>query len=126
MVRQRKTKTAATVSTGPHDEIPEDEQWRLINESGVLKQLQTTSLDQTNTVDDSDFSLAEEIFDAAIYIIPISFLLLLMEILIHLQYGKHPSLNALTDRMLPGVPIISICVFYTTRHKKRKENDLSA
>jgi len=111
MARIRKNRdTKAEHFEGSHrttdttTDIPEDEQWRLINESGVLNKV--------NSAYDGEVPLAEEIFNAITIIIPISFLLLLMEILIHFQYGKHPSLHALVDRMLSGVPILSIFIFY--------------
>ena len=59
-------------------EIPEDEQWRLIDQSGILKQAQTEDNDSDND-DDEDSSLPDEIFNAVLYIIPFSFLLLMME-----------------------------------------------
>ncbi|KAG6918933.1 hypothetical protein DXG01_010588 [Tephrocybe rancida] len=105
MARQRKTKQSDSdiglVDPTETAEISEQEQWRLINESGVLKKLESKP-----RVDDAeeDAALAEEIFNAIIIIIPISFLLLLMEILIHFQYGKHPTLKTMVDRMVSGVP----------------------
>ncbi|KAH0587474.1 hypothetical protein H2248_006257 [Termitomyces sp. 'cryptogamus'] len=120
-------------------DIPEEEQWRLINKSGVLKKLKTAPeprMEDMKTLD----PLAEEILNATLYIIPISFLLLLMEMcvfivvlsqlliamssLIHFQYGKHPTLNTLVDRMVPGVPIISLFVFYTTRYKSYRKTQV--
>ncbi|KAH0587475.1 hypothetical protein H2248_006257 [Termitomyces sp. 'cryptogamus'] len=110
-------------------DIPEEEQWRLINKSGVLKKLKTAPeprMEDMKTLD----PLAEEILNATLYIIPISFLLLLMEMcvfivvlsqlliamssLIHFQYGKHPTLNTLVDRMVPGVP--STLLFLTWQY----------
>ncbi|KAG6855114.1 hypothetical protein C0991_006043 [Blastosporella zonata] len=102
MARQRKAKQSDKDIDEPHLEtavIPEQEQWRLINESGVLNKIKTRAEE-----DESDAPLAEEIFDAIVIIIPISFLLLLMEILIHFQFGKHPTLKTMVDRMVSGVP----------------------
>ncbi|KAG6857352.1 hypothetical protein H0H87_005655 [Tephrocybe sp. NHM501043] len=101
MVRQRKNQQSDKRLIDPSSEvpdIPEKEQWRLIKESGVLNKLKTIPSEMEDT------PVAEEIFNAVIIIIPISFLLLLMEILIHFQYGKHPTLKTLVDRMVSGVP----------------------
>jgi hypothetical protein len=80
MARNRKTKHSKAEhsedSTGTTD-IPEDEQWRLINESGILHKVDSVS--QTNDQEKDSIPLAEEIFNAVTMIIPISFLLLLME-----------------------------------------------
>jgi len=48
----------------------------------------------------------------------------LMEIMIHYQYGQHPTLRALVDRMVPSVPILSLFVFYTTRYKEHRRTQL--
>jgi hypothetical protein len=77
-------------------------------------------------IDEETTPLADEIFNAVLLIVPFSFLLLMMEMfvsflsgeptltetpwqssLIHFQYGKRPSLQALVDRMAPGIP--SMC-----------------
>jgi len=71
-----------------------------------------------STKEEEDFSLCDEIFNAVMIIIPFSSLLLLMEILIHHQYGKTASFDIIMDRMLPGVPILSLFIFYTNRHKQ--------
>jgi len=61
--------------------------------------------------------LGDEIFNAMLLIIPFSGILLLMEILIRQQYGKETPMEVVLDRMVPGVPILSLFIFYTTRYK---------
>ncbi|KDR83834.1 hypothetical protein GALMADRAFT_236245 [Galerina marginata CBS 339.88] len=68
--------------------------------------------------------LSDELFNSVLLIIPFSSLLLLMEILIRHQYGKEASLDAIMDRMTPGVPILSIFIFYTTRYKQDRKMQL--
>ncbi|KAJ6539261.1 hypothetical protein B0H19DRAFT_1178078, partial [Mycena capillaripes] len=91
-------------------DIPPEEQWRLINESGVLRKVDSPA--------ESESPLGEEIFNALLLITPCSFLLLLMEILIYNQYGQEVNLKTLMDRMIEGVPILSIFIFYTSRYKR--------
>ncbi|KAJ7047455.1 hypothetical protein C8F04DRAFT_1058886 [Mycena alexandri] len=98
------TKSSASI------DIPQDEQWRLINESGVLRKV--------DTVDSPELPLSEEIFNAVLLITPCSFLLVLMEILIYNQYGQEVNLKTVADRMISGIPILSIFIFYTSRYKK--------
>jgi len=105
----------------PLIDITEDEQWRLINQSGILQNpalVQESRVESTEDVEEEEISLCDEIFNAVMLIIPFSSLLLLMEILIHQQYGKSASLEVLMDRMLSGVPILSLFIFYTNRHKR--------
>ena len=105
--------------------LSEEEQWRLINESGVLERLSRTGHDDSKFTEvETRSPLPDEIFNATLLIIPFSFLLLMFEMcvisrslehrradmtydpprLIHHQYAKQPSLRDLIDRMAPGVP----------------------
>lgn len=97
MTKQRKTKQPASNkepmlkpsdiqsngSQKPLIEISEEEQWRLINESGVLKNIprpiQTAQAGPADDGQQDSPSLGEEILDTILYTIPFSFLLLMME-----------------------------------------------
>ncbi|KAF8915960.1 hypothetical protein CPB85DRAFT_389537 [Mucidula mucida] len=128
MVKKRKQQKPESPAPSEGLDIPEDEQWRLIQESGVLNQIPLEKPPGGSTafhpppadVQDEDSSLSDEIFNAILYIIPFSFCLLMMEILIHHQYGKQPGLKVLVDRMVSGVPIMSIFIFYTMRYKNHR------
>ncbi|KAK7061648.1 hypothetical protein R3P38DRAFT_2830722 [Favolaschia claudopus] len=115
MPPRQTTKTSKKSAKMVEDEIPESEQWRLINESGILK---TAALNEPASSEHPELSLAEEIFDATLLIIPCSFLLLLMQILIMNQYGQDANLKVLIGRMVEGLPILSLFIFFTTRHKR--------
>lgn len=88
MARNRKG-NAKAVSNSENKEpllnIPESEQWRIIRESGILKQVpkeDSTSNNAQNRADEESEGLspfAEEMFNAIMLIIPMSFMLLLME-----------------------------------------------
>jgi len=54
-------------------------------------------------------------------IIPFCFLLLIMEILAFQQYHRPATFDELRDKMITGVPILSIFIFYTNRYKRRRE-----
>ncbi|KAI0676827.1 hypothetical protein C8Q78DRAFT_1073603 [Trametes maxima] len=123
--RARQHAAAAAASKSTAVDIPEEEQWRIIKESGILDQLPSENKEKQGVSEDEDEDyeispLADEIFRALYLVIPMSFMLLLMEILVHYQYGRKPPFDALRDRMLPGVPIIAIFVFYTNRYKDDK------
>ncbi|KAI0637774.1 hypothetical protein C8Q77DRAFT_388114 [Trametes polyzona] len=123
--RARQQTAATSTSKSTAVDIPEEEQWRIIKESGILKQVAPEGRRGGTQEDDEDGDyeispLADEVFRALYLAIPMSFLLLLMEILVHNQYGRHASLAALRDRMLPGVPIIFVFVFYSNRYKADK------
>ena len=60
-----------------HLEISEEDQWRLINDTGILKQ----PISRPTRAEDEEesTSLGDEIFNSVTLIIPFSFLLLMME-----------------------------------------------
>ena len=80
-----KKRVKATSSTSSNLDIPEDEQWRLINESGILKTASEAAMPVPLAQTSKTVSLAEEVADAFLYITPFSFLLLMMEMYIYLS-----------------------------------------
>lgn len=85
MVKKRTSAkpTAAEATTHePLVELSEEEQWRLINQSGILKQVpkpaSTDAAGAKLAVDEPE-TAGDEIFNALLLIIPFSFILLLME-----------------------------------------------
>ncbi|CAA7259681.1 unnamed protein product [Cyclocybe aegerita] len=101
----------------PLIEISEEEQWRIINQTRILESSELQAHVSSSELPEG-LSLSDEIFNAILLIIPFSSLLLLMEILIRHQYGKTASLEVILDRMLPGVPVLSVFIFYTIRYKR--------
>lgn len=82
MSRNRKTKSNAGPAgeTPKHLEISEEEQWRIINETGILNKV-PRPLTKISTDDDEELisPLAEEIFNSVTLIMPFTFLLILFE-----------------------------------------------
>ncbi|KAH6914991.1 hypothetical protein BKA70DRAFT_1557333 [Coprinopsis sp. MPI-PUGE-AT-0042] len=110
----------AASSSKPLIELDEAEQMRLIEQSGILERMKKVEVERE--IDGMEYveeriPLAEEILNAVIYIIPTSFLLLMMEILVHQQYQQATSIPVIVERMVSGIPIISLFVFYTLRYK---------
>jgi len=110
-------------------QISEEEQLRLIEQTGILKEIipvsgqgheASSTSPRANVDEDEDYPLTEEIFAATTLLIPMSFLLLMMYILIHFQYGQQPSWDVITNRMLSSVPILAIFIFYTNRYKHNR------
>jgi len=63
----------------PLIEIPEDEQWRLIKQTGILSSASLDTAPTTNPASNEVMSLSDEIFNSILLIIPFSSILLLME-----------------------------------------------
>lgn len=80
MAKRKATKKPDDVHSSPLIEISEEEQRRLIDESGILQRALRAENIQKVEPDSSDaYPLAEEIFNDIIYLVPISFCLLMME-----------------------------------------------
>lgn len=123
MAKQRKSKPQKQ-SPSKVEEIPEDEQWKIIEKSGVLKNIPRSaqpapSKEQTEEeVDEDLFSpICNEIFNAILFIIPFSSLYIMMDILAHRQYGHTLTGSELLENLLYGIPALSIFIFYTIRYK---------
>ncbi|KAI0069089.1 hypothetical protein BV25DRAFT_1986615 [Artomyces pyxidatus] len=138
MAKNRKPKASAQAEKPtPLIHISEEEQWRIIQETGILKtasELPPSAVRprqaEPNDADEPIFSpFAEELFATTALLIPISFLLLMMYILIHFQYGQHPDYRVITERMLSGVPILAVFIFYSkypspNRYKRERWDQL--
>jgi hypothetical protein len=86
MARKRQTDKNQSQDT-PDLQISNEEQWRLIEQSGVLKKVPTSDHQPTSSStpqankeneEEEEYPLAEEVFAATTLLIPVSFLLLLM------------------------------------------------
>jgi hypothetical protein len=86
MARKRQTDKNQRPNT-PGLQISNEEQWRLIEQSGILKKVPTSDHEPTSSStpqadqgndDEEEYPLAEEIFAATTLLIPMSFLLLMM------------------------------------------------
>ncbi|OAX43888.1 hypothetical protein K503DRAFT_846906 [Rhizopogon vinicolor AM-OR11-026] len=123
------TRNRQTTQTIPEQEplveISEDEQWRLIQETGVLRKISGTQKPEETIDNGEPLPLAEEIFNAVVLIMPFTFFLIMMDILIHQQYAQPTTFGDIAHRLLTNVPILSIFVFYTTRHKSNPRMQLA-
>lgn len=77
MARNRIKKNPQSQDMSSTIEIPEDEQLRLIKESGIMGKVASIPKPEPHEEDITPF--AEEMFGAIVLIIPFCFLLLLME-----------------------------------------------
>ncbi|KAF7966791.1 hypothetical protein HWV62_36995 [Athelia sp. TMB] len=103
MPRNRKSKENTPQDAQSGIEISEEEQWRLINETGILKQpIPRPSAEDVEK--EQDQTLADEIFSAITLIIPFTFCLLLFEMFVATQLNSH-VLSLLTTKKLDTFPV---------------------
>ncbi|KAI5124841.1 hypothetical protein M0805_007275 [Coniferiporia weirii] len=135
MAKQRKQKNrpASGNPLSKSEEIPGDEQWRIIEQSGVLKNIplnkspsaglpSASTLDKAEVADDEDFfsPLCNEIFNTVLLAIPFSSLYIMMDVLTHRQYAQMITTWSIIENALWGVPLLFLFIFYTTRHKAER------
>jgi len=127
----KRTAAAATAEETPQAnvvEIPEDEQWRIVEETGILKSIPmarptphaspAAAPQEADDDDEASFSpLCTEIFNAILLIIPFSSLYVMMDILAHRQYGQHFTTLGILEGASSRIFLLSLFVFFTTRHK---------
>jgi len=114
MARKNAKSTKKSPSNQP--EISEEEQWRIINETGLLKQMKT-SPPTAQVQEQVETPFAEEILNAMLLIAPFTFLLVMMDVVVHQQYAQKADLKVIVERLVSALPILSIFIYYTNKHK---------
>lgn len=81
MAKKRQTTQPAqpTPVQKPLVEISEDEQWRLIEQTGVLRKISDTRKPVETADNVEPLPLADEIFNAIVFIMPLTFFLIMMD-----------------------------------------------
>ena len=91
MAKKRNQARAQQPEGRDSETIPEEEQWRIIEQSGVLKNIPRKPSPQPpqRTIDDSEveygISFCDELFNAALLVIPFSSLYIMMDMYVFLQ-----------------------------------------
>lgn len=84
--REKTSQSTKEETQKPLVDISEEEQWRLINETGILKKIPRTEqktnsdgMGKENDKDEEDIGVGEDILNTIFYLVPFSFLLTMME-----------------------------------------------
>ncbi|KAG8828600.1 hypothetical protein FRC17_007477 [Serendipita sp. 399] len=109
MSRKRKTTgSKKDAQIEPEEIIPEDEQLRIIQESGIMKitteNQEVTSPSEDRQDDAANPTFLDEILDTVILLIPFSFLYIGMDIMIKQQYAQHPNFKEEVGQYLSAIP----------------------
>ncbi|KAF9913875.1 hypothetical protein BX616_009406 [Lobosporangium transversale] len=117
------------------DDIPEPEKWRLITESGILDQVKASDERRTAAGSDSrsrrqngvlghrhgDTEVQPDyIFEGIFFSIPTTCLFIVMDILVHRQYGETYSGPDALRKVIKIFPAILIMVYFSNKHKAHK------
>jgi len=98
-------------------EIPEEEQWRIVNDTGILNKIPTAQDTPDLEHEPNPERPDDELFQCLVYLIPFSSLYALMDILVHQQYRQELTFTGEIRRLIEAVPILAFFIFYTNRHK---------
>ncbi|KAF9912963.1 hypothetical protein EC991_007577 [Linnemannia zychae] len=103
------------------DDIPEPEKWKIITESGIIDQVQAhekrTKRRQREAQDDSD---RDYIFEGIFFSIPTACLFIVMDVLVHRQFGETYGGNDIVRKLIKVFPAILIMVYFSNKTKNSK------
>ncbi|KAF9434770.1 hypothetical protein BGZ76_007431 [Entomortierella beljakovae] len=101
------------------DDIPDPEKWRIINESGIMEQVgaRERRLKRNEEVAEED---RDYIFEGVFFSIPTTCLFIVMDILVHRQYGETYTGPEVVKKALKVFPAILIMVYYSNKFKLSK------
>ncbi|KAF9124346.1 hypothetical protein BGW39_008285 [Mortierella sp. 14UC] len=103
------------------DDIPEPEKWKIITESGIIDQVQAhekrTKRRQRGAQDDSD---RDYIFEGIFFSIPTACLFIVMDVLVHRQFGETYGGNDIFSKLIKVFPAILIMVYFSNKTKNSK------
>ncbi|KAG0245862.1 hypothetical protein B0O80DRAFT_495851 [Mortierella sp. GBAus27b] len=103
------------------DDIPDPEKWRIITESGILEQAnarENRSMAHRNQeIEEAD---RDYLFEGIFFSIPTACLFIVMDILVHRQYGETYSGPDVISKLVKVFPAIFIMVYFSNKHKSSK------
>ncbi|KAI8576637.1 hypothetical protein K450DRAFT_159068, partial [Umbelopsis ramanniana AG] len=94
-------------------DISDTDKWNIIEQSGVLKQVATTS----SMEEDSDATTLDFALQAIFLALPFSFLFATFEVTVQVQYSEPWSYGQLPWRMLHVLPALIPLIYITNRYK---------
>ncbi|CAG8563795.1 2014_t:CDS:2 [Ambispora gerdemannii] len=111
------------------DDIPDSEKFRLIEQSGLFKDLSSTQREILDLKSDKNSSSSKlEVirqdeephfgwgFQAILYTIPLCSVYSVMDILIHRQFNEDPTFWPFFTRVVKIAPIVYLLVYFTNKN----------
>ncbi|KAF9572431.1 hypothetical protein EC968_009909 [Mortierella alpina] len=107
------------------DDIPDPEKWRIIKESGIMDQVKAG--DESRRVsnkrrhrqhdDDKD---RDYVFEGIFFSIPTTCLFVVMDILVHRQFGEDYGASDIFHKVIKVFPVILFMVYFSNKSKNSK------
>ncbi|KAG0250776.1 hypothetical protein BG011_008111 [Mortierella polycephala] len=108
------------------DDIPEQEKWRLIKESGIIEQINAND-DRSKATHSHghhhhkhDDAERDYIFEGIFFSIPTTCLFVVMDILVHRQFGETYGGSDIFHKVIKIFPAILIMVYFSNKSKNSK------
>ncbi|KAG0309835.1 hypothetical protein BGZ98_005375 [Dissophora globulifera] len=111
------------------DEILDPEKWRIIKETGIMEQVQASDVrskskgsrrkDRIATKEDEE-EVRDFIFEGFFFSIPTTCLFIVMDILVHRQYGETYTGPEVIRKALKVFPAILLMVYFSNKYKKSR------
>ncbi|CAO3573085.1 unnamed protein product [Mortierella alpina] len=108
------------------DDIPDPEKWRIIKESGIMEQVKAG--DESRRLgnkrrhhrhrdDDKD---RDYVFEGIFFSIPTTCLFVVMDILVHRQFGEDYGASNIFHKVIKVFPVILFMVYFSNKSKNSK------
>ncbi|KAF9946259.1 hypothetical protein BGZ72_000482 [Mortierella alpina] len=107
------------------DDIPDPEKWRIIKESGIMEQVKAGDDRQRlgnkrrrrQHDDDKD---RDYVFEGIFFSIPTTCLFVVMDILVHRQFGEDYGASDIFHKVIKVFPVILFMVYFSNKSKNSK------
>ncbi|KAL1924725.1 uncharacterized protein VTP21DRAFT_4379 [Calcarisporiella thermophila] len=106
---------------GEVDDIPDEEKWRIISESGLLSKIPNPSpkIHSVSDDDDEEQSTQALVWQAVMLVIPFGFLYGIMDILVQQQFDEVWTLSGVAMKTIKVAPMLGVIIFFTNKLKAR-------
>ncbi|KAF9154636.1 hypothetical protein BG015_000321 [Linnemannia schmuckeri] len=102
------------------DDIPEPEKWKIITESGIIDQVKANDKRKRRQKQVQEESDRDYIFEGIFFSIPTTCLFVVMDVLVHRQFGEAYGGSDIFRKVIKVFPAILIMVYFSNKSKNSK------
>ncbi|KAK5828872.1 hypothetical protein F5H01DRAFT_329057 [Linnemannia elongata] len=102
------------------DDIPEPEKWKIITESGIIDQVKANDKHKRRQKQVQKEADRDYIFEGIFFSIPTTCLFVVMDVLVHRQFGEAYGGSDIFHKVIKVFPAILIMVYFSNKSKNSK------
>ncbi|KAF9544668.1 hypothetical protein EC957_011775 [Mortierella hygrophila] len=102
------------------DDIPEPEKWKIITESGIIDQVNASDKRKRRQKQAQEAADRDYIFEGIFFSIPTTCLFVVMDVLVHRQFGEAYGGSDIFHKVIKIFPAILIMVYFSNKSKNSK------